>query len=77
MISSNNFYLHFVEVSNTSIHDNIFLMRNRNYYFMWAILGHDIGADCIASGCGFTTCAYALIENDVSHYTRGRSRSTL
>ena len=41
-------------------------------------LGHDIRADCeIASGCGFTTCAYALIENDVIDYSRGLSRGTL
>ena len=34
-------------------------------------LGHDIRADCeIASGCGFTTSAYALIENDVIDYSR-------
>ena len=30
-------------------------------------LGHDIRADCLASGCGFTTCAYALIENDAGN----------
>ena len=44
--------------------------------FIIKALGHDIRADCeIASGCGFTTSAYALIENDVIDYSRSLSRA--
>ena len=31
----------------------------------------------IASGCGFTTCAYAFVENYVIYFSRGLSCSTL